>query len=148
MKFTIPIPFVEALGFELLRCEGGEAEVAVPPRPDLLNHLAIAHGGVVMTLLDVAMAHAVRATDPALLTGGPALVTIEMKTSFIRPGNGRLRAVGRVLRKATSMAFCEGSVFDDAGELVAHATGTFKLIRKRPGGAPPAPALPTPASPA
>ena len=135
--FNLSIPFVEALGFELVRCEGGEAEVAVPPRPDLVNHIGIAHGGVVMTLLDVAMAHAIRATDPALLDGGPALVTIEMKTSFLRPGNGRLRAVGRVLRKGASMAFCEGSVFDDAGELVAHATGTFKLIHARPVGTPP-----------
>ena len=135
--FNIAIPFVEALGFELVRCEGGEAEVAVPPRPDLLNHIGIAHGGVVMTLLDVAMAQAIRATDPALLAGGPALVTIEMKTSFLRPGTGRLRAVGRVLRKGASMAFCEGSVLDGAGEQVAHATGTFKLIRRESSAAAP-----------
>ena len=136
MDFGVSLPFVKALGLELLRCDGGVAEVAVPPRPDLLNHIGIVHGGVVMTLLDVAMAQSIRATDAALVASA-ALVTIEMKTSFLRPGTGRLRAVGTVLRKATSMAFCEGSVFDDAGELVAHATGTFKLLRDRSAAAPP-----------
>ena len=134
MEFGVTLPFVKALGLELLRCDGGVSEVAVPERPDLLNHLGIVHGGVVMTLLDVVMAQAIRATDPALV-GAAALVTIEMKTSFVRPGRGRLRGVGGVLRKATSMAFCEGSVFDEAGELVAHATGTFKLLRDRSASA-------------
>jgi hypothetical protein len=32
------------------------------------------------------------------------------------------------------MAFCEGSVFDAQAQLCAHATGTFKYLRKLPAG--------------
>ena len=32
------------------------------------------------------------------------------------------------------MAFCEGSVLDADGELVAHATGTFKYLKGLPAG--------------
>ncbi len=65
MKFKIHIPFVEAQGFELLRFENGEAEIALTPRADQLNSWNVVHGGVTMTLLDVAMAHAARAARAA-----------------------------------------------------------------------------------
>ena len=128
LPFPTRIPFAEHLGLALHALADGQSELRVDIREALCNSRLVAHGGVLMTLLDVAMAHAARSTHG---DDGPGVVTIEMKTSFLRPGTGRLRAVGRVLRKATSMAFCEGSVFDDAGELVAHATGTFKLLRDR-----------------
>ena len=63
MKFQVHIPFVEMLGFELLRFDPGVAEIAVPLRDELTNSWGVAHGGVTMTLLDVAMAHAARAPD-------------------------------------------------------------------------------------
>ena len=70
-----------------------------------------------MTLLDVAMAHAARSpAATARTTSG--VVTIEMKTSFMRPGRGRLRrhAAGACTARA-SMAFCEATVFDAEGQL-------------------------------
>ena len=60
MEFTWPLPFAELLGIELLRFEHGEAELAVHLRAELTNSWDVAHGGVVMTLLDITMAHAAR----------------------------------------------------------------------------------------
>jgi uncharacterized protein (TIGR00369 family) len=62
------------------------------------------------------------------------VVTIEMKTSFMRPGLGRMVARARLVHGTASLAFCEGSVFDGNGELVAQATGTFKYMRGLPAG--------------
>jgi len=62
------------------------------------------------------------------------VVTIEMKTSFMRPGLGRLRAVGRRLHRTASFAFCEASLVDSEGLLLAHATGTFKFLKGLPAG--------------
>jgi acyl-coenzyme A thioesterase PaaI-like protein len=89
---------------------------------------------VTMTLLDVVMAHAARtpSADGVVETSG--IVTIEMKTSFLRPGLGRLVGTGRRLHRTASMAFCEGSLVDAGGELVAHATGTFKYLKGLPAG--------------
>ena len=85
-----------------------------------------------MTLLDVAMAHAARSVHAKDPGNGPGLVTIEMKTSFMRPAEGRLAAKGTLLHRSATMAFCEGSVFDDDHQLCAHATATFKYLRKLP----------------
>jgi len=132
MKFPLRIPFVEALGFELHHFEGGHAELRVDLDEAHLNAWDVAHGGVLMTLLDVAMAHAARSIHAHQPDFGPGVVTVEMKTSFMRPAEGRLRASAELLHRSTTMAFCEASVFDDDGHLCAHATGTFKYLRSLP----------------
>ena len=135
LSFPVRIPFVEELGLELWAYGGGQAELRVDLAEAHLNSWEVAHGGVLMTMLDVAMATAARsvyASDPG---HGPGVATIEMKTSFMRPGEGRLRAVGKLLHKTASMAFCEGHVHNARGELCAHASGTFKVLRARPAAA-------------
>jgi uncharacterized protein (TIGR00369 family) len=134
MKFKIKIPFVEALGLELLSFADGAAEIGMTPRDEHLNSWNVVHGGVSMTLLDVAMAHAARSPQTGQAADPRGVVTVEMKTSFLAPGLGRLAAHGKVLRKTATLAFCEGSIRDEKGELIAHATGTFKFLRALPAG--------------
>lgn len=134
MEFPVHIPFVQQLGFELHSVGDGEAELRLTVSEQHLNSWRVAHGGVVMTLLDVAMAHAARSVNRHEANLGPGVVTVEMKISFMRPGEGELRAVGKLLHRSTTMAFCEGSVFAADGKLCAHATGTFKYLRALPAG--------------
>ena len=132
IEFPRHIPFAQTLGFELWAFGGGKAEIRVPLAAGLLNSMHVAHGGVVMTLLDVVMAHAARSADiEAEGAAGSTVVTIEMKTSFMRPGHGVLRGVGELMHRSATMAFTEGRVFDSAGHLCAHATGTFKLVHSK-----------------
>ena len=135
LQFALDIPFVQALGMQLWRFDGGFAEIGLDLRPEMMNSWDVAHGGVVMTLLDVVMAHAARSVRDDTDHGAPGIVTVEMKTSFMRPATGRLMATGRLLHGTKSMAFCEGSVLDESGALCAHATGTFKFLRTLKRGA-------------
>ena len=129
MKFSVHIPFVELLGFELQKFEGGEATICFDPRPEHQNSFNVVHGGASMTLLDVVMAHASRSVEPAM-----GCVTVEMKTSFMRPAKGALTAHGTLLHRTPTMAFTEGRIVDAAGKLCAHATGTFKFVPRLPVG--------------
>jgi uncharacterized protein (TIGR00369 family) len=134
MDFLARIPFVDHLGFELQRLGSGSSEIAITLREELTNSLGVAHGGLLMTLMDIAMAHAARSPvepDGEVLT---SVVTIEMKTSFMRPGTGRMVATGRRMHRTVSMAFCEATVVDARGHLVAHSTGTFKYLKPSPEG--------------
>ena len=135
MEFKVRIPFVHLLGMELLRLDPDQAELALDLREELTNSWGVAHGGVTMTLLDVAMAHAAR--TPATPGGEPppSVATIEMKTSFLQAARGPLLAKARVLHRSATMAFTEGQVFGADGKLCCHATGTFKCIRRLPVGA-------------
>ncbi len=129
MKFPVPIPFVEQLGFRLQRFEGGEAEIAYDPAPEHLNSFSVVHGGASMTLLDVAMAHAARSVQPEM-----GAVTIEMKTSFMQAARGPLLCHARLLHRSATMAFTEGEVRDAEGRLCARASGTFKYVKRLPVG--------------
>ncbi len=123
MDFSVRIPFVELLGFELLEMADGQARLAYTPAPEHLNSFDVTHGGASMTLMDVAMAHAARSVEPDM-----GCVTIEMKTSFMQPAVGRLEAVATLLHRTATMAFTDAKVFDAKGRLCIHASGTFKFI--------------------
>ncbi|MDP1530271.1 PaaI family thioesterase [Rhodoferax sp.] len=125
MEFGVSIPFVEHLGFELTVFADGRSEIVYDPLPEHLNSFAVTHGGALMTLLDVTMAVAARSVQKDM-----GAVTIEMKTSFMQPARGLLTARGHLMHRTATMAFTEGTVFDTQGKACAHATGTFKFVRR------------------
>jgi uncharacterized protein (TIGR00369 family) len=120
------IPFAHHLGFELAKFEGGESELHYTSRPEHWNSLDVTHGGAVMTMLDIAMATAARSLAPDM-----SLVTIEMKTTFMAPATGALIAHGKLLKRTATMGFTEAKIYDAQEHLCAHATGTFKYVKRR-----------------
>jgi uncharacterized protein (TIGR00369 family) len=130
--FSVHIPFVEMLGFELVSCDAGRSEIALTLREELTNSREMAHGGVSMTLLDVAMALAARSPNQPGHAESQGVVTIEMKTTFMRPGIGRLRGRGHLVHRSATMAFCEATIVNEDEQIVAQATGTFKYVRALP----------------
>jgi uncharacterized protein (TIGR00369 family) len=131
IPFGVHVPFVAHLGFTLEKFEGGASELHFSPRAEHHNSFDITHGGAVMTLLDVVMATAARSAEPDM-----GVVTIEMKTSFMRPAKTaegeHLVAKGLLLHRTKTMAFTDGKVYDANGQLCAHATGTFKYVKRSP----------------
>jgi uncharacterized protein (TIGR00369 family) len=130
MHFGANIPFVHHLGFDLVLFEGGHSEIQYEPKPEHMNSFAVTHGGACMTLLDVSMATAARSVNQTM-----GVVTIEMKTSFMQPARGRLAGRGRLMHRTATMAFTEATIFDSDGRACAHATGTFKYVKRLPTSA-------------
>ena len=122
--FGVHVPFLAWLDVHGIEWEPGRARVTLALRPELTNSLSAAHGGVVCTLLDVAMAAAARSDDPAM-----RVVTVDMSVQFMRPGVGMLSAVGRTLTVTRSLAFCEAEIRDPEGLLVAKGSGVFKRLK-------------------
>jgi uncharacterized protein (TIGR00369 family) len=129
MKFGVNIPFVHHLGFEMVKFEDGRSEITFEPRPEHANSFGVVHGGACMTLLDVAMATAARSVDQEM-----GVVTIEMKTSFMQAARGKLSGQGHLMHRTKSMAFTEATIYDSEGRACAHATGTFKYVKRQPTG--------------
>jgi len=118
--------FAGHLGVRLVHMENGAAEVALTPEAWHLNAWGVVHGGVTMTLADMALAMAAR----SLVGDSMGVVTVEMKVNFMQPGRGELCAQARVLYRSSTMAYCEGEVRDDGGHFVAKALGTFKYTKR------------------
>lgn len=132
LPFPVEIPFLNEIGVELVSMGDGLAQVGVDLQGRHMNSWAVAHGGLTMTLLDVAMSLAGRSIFPQ----AKGAVTVEMNTSFLQPGGtpgSRLIAIGKAFHRSTSLCFCEGEVWN-GDKLVAKAMGTFKYLRRIEAG--------------
>lgn len=125
------IPFLATLGARLQSEADGVAVVVLDLRADLLNNHGGGHGGVVMTLLDSAMANAALSK----VDYQREVVTIDMQIAFMRPASGRLVATGRAIGGGRSVCFCEAEISNAAGELTAKAMGTFRYRAPGPSQA-------------
>jgi len=125
--FDIHMPFVEHLGLRLLEKADGRARVRLDPGPEHLNSWKGVHGGVLLSMLDVALSSAARALDPACI----GAATIELKVNFLAAARGCILAEGRATRAGRTLIFAEGELRDAGGEVLAKGNGTFKLIYSR-----------------
>ncbi len=121
----VEIPFADLLGIRLVEATHERCIIAIDRRPELLNSWGSAHGGVIMTMLDLVMSIAVRA-HYGVASG---VATIDMSVGFLNPGTGNLTAEGRVLQGGQSTAFCEAEALDESGKILAKAIGTFKRLK-------------------
>ncbi len=131
-NLPLPIPFIEALGVQLLEMADGRARATMTPRAEHMNSWAVVHGGVLMTLLDFVMAMAGRSARPELAREGASAggnLTVEMKTTFIRPGSGELTVTATCIHAGRNLSFCEGEIVGADGQPIARASGTFKFLK-------------------
>jgi uncharacterized protein (TIGR00369 family) len=123
--FGLSIPFLTHLGVVPEFAEGGKSRISLVIKPEFENSFQIAHGGVVMTLLDFAMGAAARSTVDQPL----GAMTIDMTVSFLRPSIGKIVVEGTVLKAGKNINYCEAVVLNEAGEVTAKSSGTF-ILRK------------------
>jgi uncharacterized protein (TIGR00369 family) len=123
--FGLKIPFLAYLGVVPEFAEGGKSRISLVMKPEFENSFQIAHGGVVMTLLDFAMGAAARSTTNQVL----GAMTIDMNVSFLRPSVGKIAVEGTVLKSGKTIHYCEAVVLNEAGEVTAKSSGTFMLRR-------------------
>lgn len=93
--------------------------VEVELRPESLNPLGMAHGGLVYSLCDVAAGVAVGQR-------ARTFVTLSGSLNFLRPGKGKkLRCEGRIIKPGRTVNVVETSVYDCSDTLTAR--GTFEI---------------------
>ena len=114
------------LGVEVVEIEPGRAVLRLPVKPELTQGARMAAGGVMATLMDEAMAHAVLAGNgPGELT-----TTVDMNVSYLRAaGPGAvLECEARVVKRGGRVVFADAVLRGDGRE-TARATATFLLVR-------------------
>lgn len=102
-------------------------EITIPLNPVLNNSFDIVHGGVTATLLDTAMGTLAN----YLLPEGYGAVTNQLNIHYIAPGIGTsLRCNAEIIHRGNKTMVVSGEVHRDDGKKIAHATGTFFVIKK------------------
>lgn len=122
-----PGPFADLLGVTVAPLGEGACEVSMDARREHERSGGMVHGGVLFSLLDMSMAGAVN----TLLQEGEVCATASMTIDFMRPAKaGRLVARGSVPRRGRGMAFPSSELRDEAGEVVARASGVWAIRRR------------------
>jgi len=124
--FGLSIPFMASIGLVPEHLTAELARTRMPYRPDLANSRGDVHGGALMSALDFTLSAAARAHEP-----GTGMATIDMTTHFLAPARGAVIFEARCLRIGASLAFCEGQARDEEGTLLATASATFKIVRRK-----------------
>jgi uncharacterized protein (TIGR00369 family) len=118
--FGAEIPFARLCGIEAVSADDGVTRLRVTLTEDHINNLGIPHGGLIATLLDIAMGTAAR------LAAGAPVLTLDMHIAYLGVGEGALTAEGRVIRAGRSILFAEAEARSAGGRLVAKSSGVFK----------------------
>jgi uncharacterized protein (TIGR00369 family) len=117
--------FREHVGLTAQPGEEGVGRVVLDADEQHLNPHGTVHGGVLATLLDVAMGTAVATA------GGESPVTVSLTVTYLEPGRpGRLEATARVRKRGKRLLVVEGQVEQDGPDgrdLVADALATFSV---------------------
>ncbi len=118
-------PIAKTFGMRLSFAEDDRAVVDLPYNPGLDHAFGGVHGGIYATLLDTAgwFASAVAHGESSWSA------TSEMSIHFLKPSaRTHLRAEGRILKRGKRQDVVEMFLYDGAGELVGHGTGTMMVL--------------------
>ncbi len=104
--------------------EPGRAAIEYEVGPHMCHSGGVAQGGFVCGWIDAAMAHASMALTPDMTP-----MSLELKVSFFAPVRpGRVIAEAWIERAGRSTCFAEGRLLNAAGDVLARASSTIRLI--------------------
>jgi uncharacterized protein (TIGR00369 family) len=125
----VPVPpAARTLGWQLEEVDpdAGTVRIAFAARPEFANPTGAIQGGFLAAMLDDTMGPALIAT----LEPDQFAPTLELKVSFVRSARpGRLIGTARVVHRGGTIAFLAGELHDDAGQLLATASATARIVR-------------------
>ncbi len=114
--------YFRLLGFSIVQVERGSAVLQLERKPENDNMQNVLHGGAIMSGLDIAMGLASRSL------GSNAVSTIQMEVRFVKSlEKGTASFHAQLMHESKSTEILTGRVLSSENELLAYATGTFKL---------------------
>jgi uncharacterized protein (TIGR00369 family) len=125
-QFIPNSPHAQQLGIRIVSLGTDEAILELPFKPELATIGNVVHGGAIGALIDTAAMAAAWATDE--IPENPAGSTVALSVNFASAADGvDLRAEGRVAKRGGRLSFCEVSVTDPEGKVVAHGIATYRF---------------------
>lgn len=127
-------PLLQLMGARTEEYADGYARVSLLVEHRHTNGLGIMHGGVIMALMDEALARSVASKRGIEAARAAPNLGVEMNVSFLRgarPGD-EIIVEGRVIRLGRTVAFAEAEVRRRGEqELIAKGRSVFAIVSRR-----------------
>ncbi len=119
------LPFSKLIGMKLVDLRPDEAVLSIEMRDDLRQPNGVLHGGVTATLIDTAMAFAVRTR----LAMTEATATIDLTVHYLRPHlTGVFTCTAKVVRAGKRIFTVSADVHNEYGKLIATGLSTYTKV--------------------
>lgn len=119
------LPFSKLIGMELVDLQPDVAVISIEMRDDLRQPSGVLHGGVTATLIDTAMAFAVRTR----LGLTEATATIDLTVHYLRPHvTGTFTCTAKVVRAGKRIFTVSADVVNEDGKHIATAVSTYTRV--------------------
>ncbi len=117
------------LGWRLVSEEPGVVRAEFQAKEEFRNPKGAIMGGILAAMLDMIISAAVRSS---LRPNQSPRATLEMKINFISAAEpGVLNAEGKLVHAGHSVAFAEGTLTAQDGQLIATGTATMRIHTER-----------------
>lgn len=119
------LPFSKLIGMQLVELEIDKAVLSIDMRDDLRQPSGVLHGGVTATLIDTAMAFAVRTRIPM----DQATATIDLTIHYLRPHlTGTFTCTAKVVRAGKRIFTVSADVVNEHGKHIATGLSTYTRV--------------------
>lgn len=119
------LPFAKLIGMKLVDIRPDEAVISIEMRDDMRQPSGVLHGGVTATLIDTAMAFAVRTRLPV----DEATATIDLTVHYLRPHvSGTFTCTAKIVRAGKRIFTVSADVHNEEGKLIATGLSTYTRV--------------------
>ncbi len=121
--------FEHHLGVKFNCYQEGVCSIELEILPIHLNIAGGVHGGIIASLLDIALSGAVTCT--IVDKKAEQVVTMQMNVNYLRGARlgDKLTARGEIIKRGSTIVYIEGSIHDQNNKLIARASGDW-FIKK------------------
>jgi uncharacterized protein (TIGR00369 family) len=121
--------FMNYIGFVINNIDAGLIEGELDLEQYHMQQMNFLHGGVTATVADIVAGFAAF----TLVKKGQGVVTVDLKVSYLNPGQGsKLYAKGYVIKAGQKLFFCESELYtlkDGQKLLIAKSSATMAVVQ-------------------
>ena len=131
IEFTRELPFFKLMGLEIVDMKPGWSLTRIQFREDLCQPMGILHGGVVATLVDTGIAHALMLTDlqQQFMAEGGGIVSVDLRVKYLRPvSEGMITCESTIPRLGRQIVHGESIVKNAEGKEVARGDSIYMVV--------------------
>jgi acyl-CoA thioesterase len=131
LDFANELAFFKLIGLRVVDLGPGYSKTQIAYRNDLCQPAGILHGGMVATLVDTGIAHALLLTDAfrRIADEGGSMVSVDLRIKYFRPvSEGIITCVSTIPRLGRHIIHGESIVTNEAGKEVARGDSIYMLI--------------------
>ena len=132
LEFAKDLPFFNLIGLEIIDMGPGSSVCRMAMRDELRQPAGIMHGGMIATLIDTGIAHALLMTEAfqEVAKEGGGIVSVDLRVKYLRPvSDGVITCTSTIPKLGKQIIHGESIVNNSEGKEVARGDSIYVTVK-------------------